>query len=209
MPADKRERFLKYQQHKTPSSSLSREYWYYAAQKMGMVDTDTGIAISEETQAAARNMLPFGTDKEYAENIRSAQLESLVDEFDQQRISPFMYMLMCLVQKCYLVETELVGKRKDAIAGLPGMACRLCHQRGRLGFCRAFPLNRRSLPAKVNAMYSHIMRCPLTPHSTKDLLRKRKQEADYDRTTFHFSERDREFIDKLWILLGCPQKTKS
>lgn len=209
MPEDIKKKFLDYQEHKVPSSSLSREYWAWAAERLGMVNTDKGITITEETQAEARKMLPFGTDEQYIEEAKSALVEPLVKDFDKEKISDFLYLLMSLCQKCYLVESELVGKRKDAITGIPGLGCRLCCKRGRLGFCRVFPLNKRSLPTKVNDMYNHMMRCPLTSRSTKVLLRQRKREADYQSTTYQFSERDRYFIDKLWSRLGCKGKGKA
>lgn len=198
MPSNLKQKFLSYQEHKIPSSSLSREYWAYAAERMGMINTDNGITITEESQAAARDMPAFGTSKEQMQEMQSAEVERLVGPSDQDKISPHLFMLMNLLQKCYLLESERVGKRKAAPVGLSGFGCQFCCQKGRLGFCRIFPLNKRSLPTKMNDIHNHVLRCPLVPRLQKTLLRQLKKDVDKNSRP----ERDREFVDGIWSKLG-------
>ena len=199
IPSAKKERFLNLKGLTSPSSSLSRQYWTYAAKKLGMRDSEFGIMITEDTQRMAQQMPPFGTTLQESESIKSAPVEFLVEEGDVHCISPYLHFLMTHTQVIHLLPSERVGKRKDAAVGLPGFGCRHCVNAGRLGFCRIFPLNKRSLPDKVNDLYNHIVRCPQCPTSTKRLLESRRSETEGNRK---HAERDREFIDRIWYKLG-------
>lgn len=199
IPQAKKQHFLELKGLTSPSSSLSRQYWTYAAQKLGMVDSEYGIMISKDTQAEARKMSPFGTTKEESESIKDAPVKMLIDSREQQSISPYLNLLMSQVQIVHLLPSEKVGKRKDAAANLSGFGCIYCAKAGRLGFCRMFPLNKRSLPDKVNDMFAHLQRCPSCPSFTKTLLDGRRHDQMRDQT---YTERDREFIDRIWVKLG-------
>jgi len=199
VPPDKKERFIKLKGLTSPSSSLSRQYWTFAAKKLGMVDSERGIVINEDTQVDASKIPPFGTTPEETDQIKRSAGEEVVDPSDQRCISPYLYVLMSQSQVVHLLPSERVGKRKDAAVGLPGFGCRHCAQRGRLGFCRMFPLNKRSLPDKVNDLFNHMLRCPHCPSITKRLLEGRRTEQESNRS---FSDRDREFIDRIWHKLG-------
>lgn len=199
IPADKKQRFLKLKGLTSPSSSLSRQYWTFAAKKLGMVDSEFGIMINEQTQAEAAKIPPFGTSLEETKAIQAERVELMVQENDQNGISSYLYFLMSQAQVVHLLPSERVGKRKDAAVGLPGFGCKYCATNGRLGFCRMFPLNKRSLPDKVNDLYNHMIRCPNCPRMTKRLLESRKTEQEANRV---FAERDRDFIDRIWIKLG-------
>ncbi|CAB9510002.1 expressed unknown protein [Seminavis robusta] len=195
-----KKRFVAYQENKIPSSSLSREYWAYAAEKIGMINTDYGITITEESLAAANAMNTFGTTPEHIGAMQAEGRESimLVRSSDQRTLSPYLYLLMNQVEECYLLEPERVGKRKEAPVGLTGFGCKYCIKAGRLGFCRVFPLNKRSMPMKVNDIYQHFQRCPLTPADMRNTLRELKRAA----TKPPLNDRDREFVDQLWMKLG-------
>ena len=199
IPPHKREQFLHLKGLTSPSSSLSRQYWMFAAEKIGMVDSEYGIIINEETQSEARNKPPFGTNTEESQAIRSAPVQLLVEPNEQRSISPYLYLLMSQAQIVHLLPSERVGKRKDAAVGLTGFGCIYCCKAGRLGFCRMFPLNKRSLPDKVNDLFAHMQRCPLCPTFTKTVLDSRRHEIARDQS---YAERDREFVDRIWIKLG-------
>jgi hypothetical protein len=199
IPANKKQHFLELKGLTSPSSSLSRQYWAFAAEKLGMVDSEYGIIINEETQAQARDTPPFGTTREESLAIKSAPVKMLLNANDQQSISPYLYLLMSQVQIVHLLPSERVGKRKDAPEGLPGFGCIYCAKAGRLGFCRMFPLNKRSLPDKVNDLFAHMQRCPMCPTFTKTLLDSRRHENARDPA---YAERDREFVDRIWVKLG-------
>ena len=199
VPQDKKEKFIQLKGLTSPSSSLSRQYWTFAAKKLGMVDSECGIVINEETQAAAQKIPPFGTTEEETASVKATEVKELLEPNDARCISPYLYMLMAQTQVVYLLPSERVGKRKDAAVGLPGFGCRYCAQDGRLGFCRMFPLNKRSLPDKVNDLFNHLLRCPRCPSMTKRLLESRRTEQESNRS---FVDRDREFIDRIWYKLG-------
>jgi len=217
LPPTLKRRFMAYQEHKIPSSSLSREYWSYAAAKIGMVDTEYGITITEESMKEASKMLSFGTSPEHIKAMqekedgeeKSDDTEALIHP-DESNLSPYLRLLMSNVTTCELLESERVGKRKAAPVGLSGFGCRHCISRGRLGFCRIFPLNKRSMPTKVNDLYTHFQRCPLTPAPTRATLRKYRKDAIASKpfgrggvvTTGAFAKQDREFMDQLWRKLG-------
>ena len=253
LPPKLQKRFMAYQEHKIPSSSLSREYWSYAARKIGMVDAEFGITITEDSMKAAIGMLSFGTTPEHVQAMElqgkeqdelhdaltssdqkpkakeaqpkqgqeQKELLQLLHPCDKETLSPYLFFLMTQVTPCYLLETEQVGKRKAAPVGLSGFGCKHCISKGRLGFCRVFPLNKRSMPTKVNDVYSHIQRCSLTPPATRALLRKLKREALQKAAAApgvgsaaaarlvgdikgpgKLAERDREFVDQIWTKLG-------
>ena len=199
VPPEKKERFLQLKGLTSPSSSLSRQYWTYAAKKLGMVDSELGIIINMDSQAEALKMPPFGTTPEETAFIKEAPMESLVEAGDMECISPYLHTLMTHTQVVHLLPSERVGKRKDAAVGLPGFGCQYCVKAGRLGFCRMFPLNKRSLPDKVNDLFNHMVRCPQCPKATKRLLESRRAETAGNR---NYAERDREFIDRIWHKLG-------
>jgi len=247
MPPKLKGRFLSYQEHKIPSSSLSREYWAYAATKIGMVNTEYGITITTESIEAAAHLPSFGTTPEHVAAMQepTRKRELLVEEDEKAtsavaatavssvegngpkddphhiKMSPFLRCLLSQTEQCYMLESERVGKRKEAPVGLSGFGCRHCIAKGRLGFCRVFPLNKRSLPTKVHDLYNHFQRCPLTPAATRALLRQHfkqqkqmakmvanrttissgKKNATNQNTKF-FSDRDREYIDQIWNKLG-------
>jgi hypothetical protein len=207
LPPKLKERFVAYQEHKIPSSSLSREYWAYAAHKIGMINTEYGITITEESLKEAIDTPSFGTTPEHIQAMEDEKRkpESLVHPSDQAAISPYLYYLMQQIEVCHLLESERVGKRKDAPVGLSGFGCSHCIKVGRLGFCRVFPLNKRSLPTKVNDLYNHLQRCPLTPAETRKNLRKLKHQLALKAPpgkSIKFAERDREFVDQIWTKLG-------
>lgn len=202
VPPDKKQRFLKLKGLTSPSSSLSRQYWTFAAKKLGMRDSEYGIMINEETQAEASKIPPFGTSAEETAAIQAAKVEVMVEDRDQNSVSPYLFFLMSQAQIVKLLPSERVGKRKDAAVGLPGFGCTHCAKAGRLGFCRMFPLNKRSLPDKVNDLYNHMVRCPMCPRMTQRLIEGRRTEQETNRI---FAERDRDFIDRIWVKLGRDQ----
>lgn len=173
----------------------SKQYWIYAAEKLGMVDSDNGIKMTLESQAKARHKPPFGTCGDNAPNTRAPPKLLVIPE-DLRVTSDFLYTLMSQVQVVHLIESERVGKRKTLRVGLPGFGCRYCCHVGRCGLSRMFPLRRRMLPGKVNEMYEHFKRCTLFPAKEKELLGRLKRE---DKTS---PEQEKEFFDRVWERLG-------
>lgn len=211
IPLSYKRRFDVYQVHLASISPLSKDFWAYSAQKLGMVNASFGITITEESIADARLMPPFRCDAKYRSTKTSSPVEPLVLPEDQPQISPYLYTLMSLVQICHLSDSDRNGKRKDAPLGLPGFGCQVCCQKGRLGFCRVFPLKKKSLYIKINDLYGHLMRCPNIPRETKARLKQYKQESqkgaayvdgDRDKIWMSFSERDRNFLARVWFKSG-------
>jgi len=180
----------------------SKQYWVYAAGKLGMVDSHHGIQITAESQAKARHMPPFGTVDKAQPVVANGPPKLLVSPEDIRITSDFLYTLMSQVQVVHLIESERVGKRKTLCVGLPGFGCRYCCHVGRCGLSRMFPLRRRMLPGKVNEIYKHVKRCTLFPAKEKDLLARLKLD---DRTS---PEQEKEFFDRIWERLGNESEVK-
>lgn len=182
----------------------------YAAKRIGMVDTEYGIIITPQTQAKAMQHPLFGTTDQSGGGgklKRNDPGENLVEVADKAVMSPFLYTLLRETEKVYLLSSEQVGKRKAAPVGLMGFGCRYCASAGRLGFCRVFPLNKRSLPTKVEDIFKHVKRCTLCPNSVKEQVEEAyKMEYGDDsassKKAMVFADKDRDFMDQLWKRLG-------
>lgn len=200
IPPQRKKLFSELKAKNSQGAYDSKQYWIYAAEKLGMVDSDHGIQMTAETQATARRKPPFGTVRDT--KVASAPPKLLVSPEDIRITSNFLYTLMSQVQVVHLIDSERVGKRKTLRVGLPGFGCRYCCHVGRCGLSRMFPLRRRMLPGKMNEIYEHVKRCTLFPTKEKELLSRLK--AD-DRTS---PEQEKEFFDRIWERLGCESEVK-
>lgn len=212
IPEEKKKRFVELKGQTSPSSSLSRQYWMYAAERIGMINTDFGIIITPQTQAAAMRAPLFGTNDPSSGGgggklkTNSAE-ESILKPSDKVVLSPFLFTLLSEVQKVYLLPSEQVGKRKSSPLGLMGFGCRYCSAAGRLGFCRVFPLNKRSMSTKVEDIYKHMKRCTLCPKDVKAKIvatyeKEYGSEAASGKKPLNLVDTDRDFMDQLWKRLG-------
>ena len=180
----------------------SKQYWVYAAQKLGMKDAASGIEMTEESKTAVKSMLPYGMTTPvplfvamYSNDppLLSAAAGAVVvvgggDNDDNNNegaaanneaaiLTPFLRLLLKHLRLVHLLPSERVGKRKGLPVGLEGLGCSYCFQEGRLGFSRCFPLRRRALPSHVEDLYQHCMRCTLFPdEAKKELMAVEKQD---------------------------------
>lgn len=194
-------------------ASDSKNYWTYAAMKIGMVDSDHGIVITKEGRAAGALLPPFGspTTPSAVLSMTSKPAKLLVEPSDMNHTSAFLYVLVSQTQMVYLQESEKVAKRKTLPVGLEGIGCRYCCAVGRYGFSRRFPLRKRSLPEELQDLYCHIKRCPLCPEGTKKTLailyaRHKSSQIMGAGCTVSRDGRakdpNRDFFDLLWERLG-------
>ena len=154
-------------------------YWIYSAVKLGMVDSECGIVLNEQTQAAARNKPPFGTnnnaggpDSAVANQDHPPRLLVKPEDLEQNTISSeFLYTLLTQYQLIRLLSTECIGNRKSLRPGVPGLGCRYCCAAGRMGLSRVFPAKKKQLPTQIQDLYDHIRRCNLCPAAVKDTPR--------------------------------------
>jgi len=178
----------------TQGASHSKHYWYYSAKKVGLIDTDNGIVVNEDSLAAGKSLPPFGSHDGQA--TASTQKMLVVPE-DRAIVDNFLYMLMsqaCLVN---LLPSEQIGCRKSLKDGMPGFGCRHCAEVGWLGLSRIFPARRRTLKSKIDDLYSHLKRCARCPSDVKILLeRLERQRVSFD------TEGERLFFDQIWSRLG-------
>ena len=152
-------------------ASDSKHYWVYAAKKLGMVDTDQGIQITDESKAAGLLLPPFGSlQPSSAAGVAPKPTVLLAEPGDVSKTSAFLYVLVLQTELVHLQPSEQVAKRKTLPVGLEGIGCRYCCAAGRYGFSRRFPLRKRCLPEELNDMYCHIKRCPLCPEGIKQTL---------------------------------------
>jgi hypothetical protein len=178
----------------------SKRYWIYSAKKIGMIDTDDGIKIDQQSRYDGLNVPSFGTVIGQKWEDDAFRSNSLVRSTDRHSVSEFLFILMSQVQPIRLTETECIGNRRSLQVGLPGFGCLYCCDQKRLGLGRMFPARRRTLPQKVNDLYDHLRRCTLCPQSVKDNLERSKHQMT---TSFRADQgSDREFFDRVWNRLG-------
>lgn len=193
VPPVLRERFLQLKSKTTQGATDSKQYWIYSAKKLGMVDSEEGIAMTNKTMAVAAGIPPFGTS---AEDSMEPHVP-LASPNDRNLASDFLYTLMLQARRVKLQANEQRGNKKSLQLGLPGFACRHCCQLGRMGQCRIFPARRRTLPIKIYDLYEHLQRCTVCPKETKDLLELLHQRENYQaKTPGH-----KEFLDMIWTRL--------
>ena len=194
VPADKAREFQSLKGQNAQGATDSKQYWVYAAQKLGMVDADRGIERPEASRKAAEDMPPYGA----ASNESIAEPSTaLVVESDASRLTPFLYELMKNLQLVNLLAPERVGKRKGLPLGLEGLGCRYCCRKGRLGFSRCFPLRRRALPSHMYDLYRHCLRCPLCPEEVKQQLKQA-----HDGQSDSNASKDQDAYAVVWAKLG-------
>jgi len=190
------EMFHKLKGRNNQGAADSKHFWSYAAEKLGMVDSDTGIYMDEDTQRAALARAPFSTTKSILAAARDPPV-LLVTSDDRSLITPFMFELMSRVQRVHLLDCECRSTRKNLKVGLPGFGCRYCCEAGRLGFSRIFPTKRKGLPEKANDLYEHMRRCSLCPPEVKKRLqsiRPKPEEVN--------SSTEKVFFDRVWARLN-------
>ena len=196
VPADKAKEFQTLKGQNAQGATDSKQYWVYAARKLGMVDADSGIERPEASRIAAEKMPPYGAT---ADGNVSEQPTPLVVEDDAPRLTPFLFELMKNLQLVHLLAPERVGKRKGLPLGLEGLGCKYCCEKGRLGFSRCFPLRRRALPSHMYDLYRHCLRCPLCPEEVKEQL---KQSHDGNNDGSGGNSRDQDAYAVIWAKLG-------
>ena len=178
----------------------SKRYWIYSATKVGMIDTNDGIMMTQESRYEGSNMKSFGTVVGQNWEDDALRNDSLVRPSDRGHVSEFLFIVMSQVQPIRLTETECIGNRRSLQVGLPGFGCRYCCAQKRLGLCRMFPARRRTLPQKVNDLYDHLRRCSLCPQAVKDSLEQSKRQMT---ASFRADQgSNREFYDRVWSRLG-------
>lgn len=204
IPKNLKNRFLGLKSKMSQGATDSKQYWVYSAKKLGLVDSESGISLSEtSSETDEGDQVPFGATSE--EQSGPGGFPSppvlLVSPGDKVLVGDFLYTLMAHAQVVHLEETERTGNRKGLPADLPGIACRHCCQSNRKGLCRLFPARRRTLPSKVNDLYEHIRRCTLCPVDFKDRLTMLKQ----IKTT---PIGEKEFYDRVWVRMGHSGKSE-
>jgi hypothetical protein len=201
-------------------ASDSKHYWAHAAHKIGMVDTEEGIQITEGSKAEGEKMGNFGAPSAAEATHEAAEkpppVTLLVKPDDLSKTNMFFYTLLLQTQLVHLQKSELVAKRRTLPQGLEGIGCRHCCATGRYGFSRRFPLRRRSLPEEVMDMYNHMRRCTLCPNQVKELLEKLHAEHESEKANQGPGTKDgrgkdphKEFFDIMWRRLGRTQDIKT
>ena len=196
VPPEKMELFHKLKSRNNQGAADSKHYWSHAAEKLGMVCSESGIHMDEDTRRAARAKLPFSTTSSILAAVHRPPVLLVVPE-DKGLISPFFYELMTRVQRVNLLDCECRSTRKNLQRGLPGFGCRYCCQAGRLGFSRVFPTHRKKISDKANDMYEHMRRCTLCPREVKERLEELHPGKETAITTT-----EKAFFDRVWARLN-------
>lgn len=194
LPTHHKTKFLELKTSASQGASHSKHYWNYSAMKVGLVDTESGIVVTESTQAAGKLEPPFGSNAGQA--TASAQT-SLVSPEDRAVVNDFIFSLMSQACMVHLLPSEQIGNRKSLRKAMPGFGCRSCARVGWLGLSRMFPARRRTLRSKLDDLYTHVKRCSLCPQEMKTLLETREgQRTEGD------TEGEKLFFDQVWARLG-------
>lgn len=197
VPKESMEMFHKLKGRNNQGAADSKHFWSYAAEKLGMVDSEAGIFMDEQTQRAAKCKRPFSTTNAILEATLAPPVLLVTGE-DRELVSPYLYEMLSRVQRVNLLDCECRSTRKNLKVGLPGFGCRYCFEAGRLGFSRIFPTKRKGLPDKANDMYEHMRRCTLCPREVKNRLESLRPKPDEVNTAT-----EKLFFDKFWARLNA------
>jgi len=238
IPSPHKERFFALKSTSNPGASDSKKSWIHAAKRSGMVNTDQGINIDDESRARAARLAPFGTSSDTTASLQSEMNDtfSLVVPQDKELLSDadgkYLYLLLRQYQRVRLAASERVGNRTSLMIGLPGFGCRKCCQAGRLGLSRIFPARRRTLPSKIPDLHSHLQRCTLLDEHVRQQLKKLEEEyrqsqlqsrsllqvgrsttstASYvsaAAATAKKASNEREFFARIWSRLGHGDRSE-
>ena len=215
MPQHIQQRFLDLKGKTSQGATDSKHYWIHSSHKLGLVDSDSGIAIRDESESEAETgavATSFGSSLANRESTGEPGVGNsgtgsapvfLVHPSDIGTVSNYLYTLMSHAQLVHMEESERAGNRKNLPLGLPGIGCRHCCQSNRKGLCRLFPARRRRFGSKVNDLYEHLRRCTVCPPGLKEQLATLKAEEvlRVDR-----SPGEKDFFDRVWARMG--HKTK-
>lgn len=201
VPARMAQEFQTLKGQNAQGATDSKQYWVYAAQKLGMINADSGIERPEASQVTAQQMPPYGATS--GEAIQEEQPALVNVSEDSNRFTPFLYELMKHLQLVHLLASERVGKRKGLPIGLEGLGCKYCCRKGRLGFSRCFPLRRRALPSHMHDLYRHCLRCPLCPEEVKQQLQQVHDSSNNrSNASSNNPSRDLDSYAVIWAKLG-------
>ncbi|CAB9504637.1 expressed unknown protein [Seminavis robusta] len=201
IPDDVKRRYLCLKSSTCQGATEAKKYWSYSAAKLGMVDSEDGMLMNDNTRAAAKVIPPFGA---VAGEVPvplgdDGKPVALVQPADREYASAFLFNVMSHFQRIELLPSERKGNRKSLRCGLPGFGCIHCSQAGRFGMSRVFPARRRTLPVRVADLYDHLCRCNLCPPEAKKVLRQLREEEKQQ--TSH----EKQFLDRVWERMGHSQ----
>jgi hypothetical protein len=194
IPESLRTEFMTLKKGKTAQGAInSKAYWEHSALAMGMKDSGSGIILTEESKALAKQIPPYGSTlatKTSHDPVR------LVDKEEKTLAkSDYTFTLLEQVQRVQLLPEECRGNRKTLQSGLPGFACTHCSRVGRMGHSRVFPVKKRTLSIKLEDMYQHLMRCTVCPETVKEQLKSQREEG------LKAVEDEKELYDVVWARL--------
>lgn len=185
----------------------SKRYWTYSAQKIGITDSASGLAITAESRAESISTDPFGIVPGQPWEDGSRSIVALVLPSDRPFVTDFLFLLLSQAQPIRLMEAECIGNRRNLRLGMPGFGCRYCCQHRRMGLSRMFPARRRTLPGKANDLYTHLRHCNVCPQSIKDELETLRQRMD---SGSHADQGGtREFFNRVWVRIGHDGQTSA
>jgi len=207
MPTRVQDKFMLLKDKPSQGATDSKRYWTYSASKIGMTDSSQGIVITTESRAAGLNSPPFGRTAGQAWEDDTRSCVSLVLPSDRPFVAEFLFLLLTQAQPIRLTEAECIGNRRNLRVGMPGFGCRYCCRHRRLGLSRMFPARRRTLPGKINDLYTHLRRCNVCPQNVKQELETSRQLMN---SGFHADQgATRDFFNRVWVRIGHDGHTDS
>jgi hypothetical protein len=189
------------------------------AHSKDMVDTQNGIRFSTNPQAdpacfdieyqssidSSINELPKKneTDTESSSGEKEghpyADGDNIVRPDDIAMIPPYVYFLMCQVERTHFTEADRFVARSKGPVGFSGFQCRHCH--GHAGLGKYFPVSSKSLSTNSTSqnIHSHLLKCrKVTPYVKEQLAALKEEKGKAPR--FEPGWR-RVFFEKIWSRL--------
>jgi hypothetical protein len=200
----------------------TRNYWVYAARKLGLTDCETGkgIVCSGGSVEAGKQLAPFGSDILEKRNGRHDGTEvNVMDRPEPTQIIPrpplllpapksaatgLLSTLLNHSEQVTISKVECMANRRHMPVGMVGLGCRYCCSRGWRGMARVFPGRRRVFLPRLEELEDHFLRCPLCPVSVKEQLVNARPLMSTEGTTAD-TEAVKAILDTAWLWMGREQ----
>jgi len=206
-------------------SGSSKQYWLSSASKLGLVDSDFGIRYMPQNQVDAKpkeadqklnlnsetanfdvdnSMVNFPKSNNHAQDgqiaVRNSEPEPILMAEDRHFTTEYGFYLLSLMRRCYFLESDRVGKRRDCPINFPGIACKYCNVDNTRGLGRLFPSSFKSFSDSsktLNKMHEHFLKCRECPEEVKNTLIEMKKVHCIQKPKIKFGLM-KSFYSRIW-----------
>eukprot|EP00986_Skeletonema_menzelii_P015964 scaffold13166_cov139-Skeletonema_menzelii.AAC.9 len=176
----------------TARSASTKEYWVWAARKLGLVDTNEGVFFHSNDNQTANSpvILP--------QVVSPDKLRTLVESSDKVFATEYAFYVLSQMTTCHFTESDRLGKRKRHVVGFPGLACRYCY--GGNGSGRFFPLTLKTFSDVSKSLYvlsNHLQKCPKCPHGMSTHVKSLAEVHEVEKVSQPFGSQ-KIFFELIW-----------